>query len=133
MTSALSDGMHTTASELKKLKAKLKLTSTGSSQMDSCTMPVKTFRDTSSCSSLVMLESCSGMVPTSMFPLTSMTVVLTSRPISNGRHPSSLLLRKMISSSVLTMRPMLLGMHPTKALLAKTMTDAVELPRFSGI
>jgi hypothetical protein len=133
LTLAFSDGMHGAASELKKLEAKLKFWSAGSSQMDSCTMPVRTFLEQSNCSSLVMLESCAGRVPTRTLPLTSMTVVFCSIPISSGMHPSSLLLSKLISSSVLAILPMLLGMHPVSPLLATTTTDAVELPRFSGM
>jgi hypothetical protein len=41
--------------------------------MDSWTMPVKTFLDTSSCSSLLQLESEVGSVPTRTLPLMSMT------------------------------------------------------------
>ncbi|TVU23777.1 hypothetical protein EJB05_26159, partial [Eragrostis curvula] len=36
-------------------------------------MPVNTFRDTSSCSSFVSSEICSGSAPTSAFPLMSTT------------------------------------------------------------
>jgi hypothetical protein len=53
-TGESSDGTHASASTLKKLCAKLKLARAGSLQTRSATAPASWFRDTSSCSNLVM-------------------------------------------------------------------------------
>ncbi|WVZ90583.1 LOW QUALITY PROTEIN: hypothetical protein U9M48_036870, partial [Paspalum notatum var. saurae] len=132
-TGEFTDGMQATGSTVKKLYAKLKFASAGSLQTRSATAPASWLLDTSSCSSLVMLTSPSGSVPTSAFPLTSTTVELTRSASSGGMQPSRRLLRSTSWSSVPAMRPTLRGMHPTKALFASTTTVAVELPRFSGM
>lgn len=74
-----------------------------------------------------------GKIPVNEFDSKSIIVTSPSNPISDGKQPESLLLRKLISFKVFVILPMLLGMHPLNLLLANTTTETGELPRFSGI
>lgn len=84
-------------------------------------------------SRLCMYSIPTGKSPTNLFLLISKMVVLFSRVISSGKHPDKELPDRINSSNLPPMSPMLLGMHPVNLLFASTTTEAVELPKFSGM
>lgn len=84
-------------------------------------------------SRLCMYSIPIGKSPINLFLLISKMVVLFSRVISSGKHPDKELPDRINSSNLPPMSPMLLGMHPVNLLFASTTTEAVELPKFSGM
>lgn len=73
-----------------------------------------------------------GKDPTNLFSLMSNTVALWSSVISSGKQPERPLWAKLISSKVSPILPMLFGRQPLKWFCATTITEAGELPKFSG-
>lgn len=132
-TSDLAPCMHSSASPLKKLYENVRLTRLGSRQRFFGTTPVRILCEKSNSSTLVNPAKLLGSTPTNEFQLASNTVALPSDPISHGKQPTSPLFIKIISLRVATILPTLVGMHPPSLLLARTMTEAVELPKFSGM
>jgi len=131
--SDLAPGMHSLASPLKKLYENVRLMRLGSRQRLSGTMPVRMLCEKSNASTLVNPTKLLGNTPINEFQLASNTVALPNDPISHGKQPTSPLFIKTISLRVAPILPTLVGIHPPSLLLARTMTEAVELPKFSGI
>uniref|UniRef100_A0A8R7PBU9 Uncharacterized protein n=1 Tax=Triticum urartu TaxID=4572 RepID=A0A8R7PBU9_TRIUA len=100
--------------------------------MPSGMCPASSLCATSSCSSACIPAMDSGSVPWSWLKLTSSTVSSRSHPISGGMQDRMPELSMTSSLSVAPMRPTLAGMQPRRRRLASTMTEAGELPKFSG-
>jgi hypothetical protein len=87
---------------------------------------------TFNCSKLFIFPIDSGKGPTSSLELTSNTVTLSNKPISEGTQPFNPLFIRIISFKVSFIFDKLEGKQPLRLLFAKTITETGELPMFSG-
>lgn len=93
----------------------MKLDKLGNLQICSDTNPVSLLYERTSVRILSKLEKLCGTFPWNKLELTSKTLKFLSDPISDGKHPDSLLSESIISFKF-CMLPIDLGMQPLKLL-----------------